>query len=459
MDTSHSDSRRGSRRSGRPGRRTTDAVIRGAALDASRPSAQHRRVAVIGLGYVGLPTACILATNGVSVLGVDRNTAVIDRLAAGEPVPAEPEVNALAKAAVASGNLELSPTVGSAESYIIAVPTPVGEDHRADLSYVTAAIAEIRPLLKPGSLVVLESTVPPGTIRNLIVPAIEEGGLRAGTDVMVAHCPERVRPGATLLELINNERIIGGIDERSAASAAELYSVFVKGRIHRTDATTAEMVKVMENTFRDVNIALANDFAKAAEIVGIDVWEAIRLANNHPRVHVLSPGPGVGGHCIPVDPWFLIQIGDEASRLLRAAREVNDAMPLYVATKLLHEADLDGGHVAILGLAYRAGVGDIRESPSLAIMSTLQAAGIAVRAHDPYVSPDGLVNYEGDLASAVEGADALLVATDHQTYRDLDPLAIAGLVRRRFVLDTRGCLDVNRWARAGFRVVTLGRSA
>jgi UDP-N-acetyl-D-mannosaminuronic acid dehydrogenase len=287
---------------------------------------------------------------------------------------------------------------------------------------------------------------------------IEKTGLRVGADVMVAHCPERVRPGATLLELINNERIIGGVDKQSAAQAAELYSIFVKGRIHRTNATTAEMVKVMENTFRDVNVALANDFAKLAEVVGIDVWEAIQLANNHPRVNVLLPGPGVGGHCIPVDPWFLIQMGDDASRVVRAAREVNDAMPAYVVTKLMREADLNGGHVAILGLAYRAELGDIRESPSMAIMSGLEEAGIDVRVHDPYVSPNGRPNHTGDVLSAVTGADALVIATDHQTYRDLDPLTIASVVRRRFVLDTRGCLAVDRWARAGFRVVTLGRS-
>jgi UDP-N-acetyl-D-mannosaminuronic acid dehydrogenase len=423
-----------------------------------KASIRKRRVAVIGLGYVGLPTACIFATNGIRVLGVDQNPAVIARLLAGEPIPAEPEVNALAKAAVASGNLELKSSVEPADVYIIAVPTPVGDDHRADLGYVEGALADIRPLLQRGNLVVLESTVPPRTTRDFIVPEIERSGLRVGVDVMVAHCPERVRPGSTLLELINNERIIGGVDEESAAQAAELYSVFVQGRIHLTDATTAEMVKVMENTFRDVNIALANDFAKLAEVVGIDVWEAIRLANNHPRVSVLSPGPGVGGHCIPVDPWFLIQMGDDASRLIRAAREVNDGMPRYVVDKLLREADLNRGHVAVLGLAYRAELGDIRESPSLAMITRLEDAGVQVRIHDPYIAPDGNPTVNGDLADAVTGADAILIATDHRAYRDLDPTSIAGLVSQRFVLDTRNCLGVDRWARAGFRVVTLGRS-
>lgn len=423
-----------------------------------QPPIRKRRVAVIGLGYVGLPTACILATNGIRVLGVDHNQAVIARLLAGEPIPAEPEVNALAKAAVASGNLELTSSVEPADVYIIAVPTPVGDDHRADLGYVEAALADIRPLLQRGNLVVLESTVPPGTTRDVIVPGIERGGLRVGVDVMVAHCPERVRPGSTLLELINNDRIIGGVDEESAAQAAELYSVFVQGRIHRTDATTAEMVKVMENTFRDVNIALANDFAKLAEVVGIDVWEAIRLANNHPRVSVLWPGPGVGGHCIPVDPWFLIQMGADASRVIRVAREVNDGMPRYVVDKLLREADIKGGHVAVLGLAYRAELADIRESPSLAMITALQDAGVEVHVHDPYIAPDGHSTGNGALADAVTGADAILIATDHQAYRDLDPKSIAGLVKRRFVLDTRNCLVVDRWAQAGFRVVTLGRS-
>jgi len=222
--------------------------------------------------------------------------------------------------------------------------------------------------------------------------------------------------------------------------------------------TTAEMVKVMENTFRDVNIALANDFAKLAGVVGIDVWEAIHLANNHPRVNILSPGPGVGGHCIPVDPWFLVQMGEGASRVIHAAREVNDAMPQYVVDKLLREAELNGGHVAVLGLAYRAGLGDMRESPSLAIISRLKDAGVRVRAHDPYIAPDGHLTGNGNLSDVIAGADAILVATDHQAYRDLDPMSIAGLVRQRFVFDTRNCLVVDRWARAGFRVVTLGRS-
>ena len=421
-------------------------------------SIRKRRVAVIGLGYIGLPTACIFATNGIRVLGVDQNPAVIARILAGEPIPAEPEVNALAKAAVASGNLELKSSVEAADVYIIAVPTPVGPDHRADLGYVESALADIRPLLQRGNLIVLESTVPPTTTRDFIVPEIERGGLRVGVDVMVAHCPERVRPGTTLLELVNNERIIGGVDEESAAQAAELYSVFVQGRIHLTDATTAEMVKVMENTFRDVNIALANDFAKLAGVVGIDVWEAIRLANNHPRVSILSPGPGVGGHCIPVDPWFLVQMGEGASRVIRAAREVNDAMPQYVVDILLREADLNGGHVAVLGLAYRAGLGDMRESPSLAIINRLEQAGVKVRAHDPYIGPSGHLMGNGSLSDVIAGADAILVATDHQAYCDLDPMSIAGLVRQRFVLDTRNCLVVDRWARAGFRVVTLGRS-
>lgn len=419
---------------------------------------RERRVAVIGLGYVGLPTACIIATNGVRVLGVDRNPAVLARLVAGVPIPAEPEVNALAKAAVGSGNLELRSSVEPADVFIIAVPTPVGDDHRADLRYVEAALADIRPLLRPGNLVILESTVPPGTTRDVIVPGIEKSGLRVGVDIMVAHCPERVRPGTTLQELTNNERIIGGVDEESAAQAAELYSVFVKGRIHRTDATTAEMAKVMENTFRDVNIALANDFAKLAEIVGIDVWEAIRLANNHPRVNVLWPGPGVGGHCIPVDPWFLIQMGPDASRVIQAAREVNDAMPLYVVEKLLREAGINGGHVAVLGLAYRAELGDTRESPSLVMITALRDAGVEVHVHDPYVAPDGPSTGNGGIADTVTGADAILIATDHQAYRDLDPKSIAGLVKQRFVLDTRNSLAVDRWVQAGFRVVTLGRS-
>ena len=415
------------------------------------------RVAVIGLGYVGLPTACMFATQGVNVLGVDSDQRLIDLLGEGHTSLAEPEVQTLVTAAINSGRLELSTDLQRCDAYIVAVPTPVGDDHAADLSYVRRALADIKAVLTPGALVILESTVPPGTTRDVIVAEIEQSGLRAGLDVMIAHCPERVLPGSTMHELINNDRIIGGIDRESAERAADLYSVFVRGRIHCTDATTAEMVKVMENTFRDVNIALANDFAKIADRIGVDVWEAISLANNHPRVNVLRPGPGVGGHCIAVDPWFLVQIDAEASRLLRAAREVNDAMPRYVCDRLLQSADLRGGHVAVLGLAYRANLGDTRESPALTLIEHLLAAGLTVRAHDPYVTSQCLPVANEPIEQALSGASAVVVATDHRDFAELDPVKVARLVGQALIFDTRNCIASEEWTEAGFEVITLGR--
>jgi len=274
-----------------------------------------------------------------------------------------------------------------------------------------------------------------------------------------AHCPERVLPGATtILELVQNDRIIGGFDAASASRAAELYSAFVKGSLHLTGITTAEFVKVIENTYRDVNIALANEFAKLAEVVDVDVWQAIQLANNHPRVNVLRPGPGVGGHCVAVDPWFLVQLDSSRARVIRAAREANDGMPRHVVERLLAEVDLEGGEVALLGLAYRADLGDIRESPALAIHRELTQRGVKVRVHDPLVSEaiPGIDNLS--LEAAVKGAAALLIVTDHAAIRSLDPNSIADLVARRIVFDTRNCLDRNAWRAAGFRVLGLGRT-
>jgi len=411
----------------------------------------------VGLGYVGLPTACILANSGVDVLGVDADPRVVEALRAGTAGTAEAEVGSLLQLALHSGRLRFATSPESCDAFIVAVPTPVHADHTADLRHVKDAVRSVAGVVEPGALVVLESTVPPGTVKSLVVPELLAS--QHWSKLLVAHCPERVLPGATLLELVNNDRVIGGIDQRSAERAAELYSIFVRGEIHLTDLTTAEMVKVMENTFRDVNIALANEFAKLAERIGVDVWEAIRLANNHPRVNILRPGPGVGGHCVAVDPWFLVAIDPERSTVVRSARDVNDGMPRYVVERLLEEIAGDSGHVALLGLAYRAELGDTRESPSLEIHRLLNERGVDVRAHDPLVAGKvgSVVNHP--LADALSGAAAVLIATDHRAFVNLEPSAVADVVRSTTVFDARGCLDRERWEREGFRVVTLGRVA
>src|SRR5262249_9522970 len=284
----------------------------------------------------------------------------------------EPELETLVRAALQSGNLRVADRPEPADAFIIAVPTPL-RDHHADLSFVERAARDIVPVLRRGNLVVLESTVPPGTTRGGLAPILAESGLSPGRDICVAHCPERVLPGRILLELVQNDRLAGGITADCAERAAELYGAFVKGAIMRTDATTAEMVKVMENTYRDVNVALANEFAQIADHVGVDVWEAIRLANPHPRVNVLRPGPGVGGHCIAVDPWFLVDAAPHAGQLITAAREVNDAMPSNVVASLRSIVPPPAS-VALLGVTYKAEVDDVRESPALRVAELAIAA-------------------------------------------------------------------------------------
>jgi UDP-N-acetyl-D-mannosaminuronic acid dehydrogenase len=396
----------------------------------------------------------MFTVSGLDVQGIEVDEKRLVTLRSLEPAGLEPEVQTLLRMAVNSGKLALSSALESCDAYIVAVPTPVYEDHRADLSYVATAVKSIARVIQPGQLLVIESTIPPRTMNELVLPLLEAAGKR--DEVLVAHCPERVLPGATLLEIVNNDRIIGGLTHDAAVRARDLYRLFVKGTFHLTDMTTSEFVKVMENTYRDVNIALANEFAKLAEVIGVNVWEAIRLANNHPRVNVLRPGPGVGGHCVAVDPWFLVQIDPTRSSLIRTARAVNDSMPNHVCDRVIKELAGRRGPIALLGLAYRGNVSDVRESPALRVRELLLEAGFAVRAHDPHVerAPVGVANLP--LFEAVEGAEAIVVATDHLAFSDLDPADVAARVHHRLVVDTKACIDVDRWSRAGFRVAVLG---
>jgi UDP-N-acetyl-D-mannosaminuronic acid dehydrogenase len=408
-------------------------------------------VCVVGLGYVGLSTAVMFASSGRRVIGVDVDWGVVDRVNAGVVPFPEEELPERLRAALDSGLLwaQGEPTV--APAYVIAVPTPLSADRRADLSYVRAATESIVPYLQPGALVVLESTVPLGTTDRLVRPIVESAGRRVGKDLYLAHCPERVLPGRILAELVQNERIIGGIDPASASRAAALYASFVAGTIHCTDATTAEFVKLMENTYRDVNIALANEFALVAEHHGIDVWGAIQLANRHPRVDILRPGPGVGGHCIAVDPWFVVQEAESLTPLIATARGINDHMPEHVADAILRDLrDTPDPVVAALGIAYKANVADTRESPGLRVVASLRAHGVAVREHDPLVFPTR------SLHDAVGGADCVVLLVDHAEYAGLDPDQVGGLMRRRRLVDTRRFLDTEQWRLAGFEVRLLG---
>jgi UDP-N-acetyl-D-mannosaminuronic acid dehydrogenase len=419
------------------------------------------RICMLGLGYIGLPTASMFAVAGHTVIGVDPSPRVQAALAAGRLPIEEPELKTLVTAALNAGNLHVQTQPEPADAFIIAVPTPLDETtRRADLRYVEQAAHDILPYLRPGNLVVLESTVPPGTTRDVLAPILAQSGLEPGRELKVAHCPERVLPGRILFELAENDRLAGGLTPACAEHAARLYATFVKGNIMRTDATTAEMVKVMENTYRDVNVALANEFALIAERVGVDVWEAIRLANHHPRVNVLRPGPGVGGHCIAVDPWFLVGAAPDQARLIQAAREVNDGMPEHVLD-VLEDLVAPPAAVALLGLTYKANVDDVRESPALRVAELAVERGYAVRLCDPHLRPDtpGLPGRLLPIEQAVCDAEAIVLLVDHTLFSELDLDLVAALVRSRRVLDTRGTLDRQAWTTRGFEVHVLGAAS
>jgi len=426
-----------------------------------------KKICVIGMGYIGLPTASTFAIHGVQVVGVDVNPSVLQALNSGNVHIQEPGLRALAEQAFASGNLRLSAEPEPADAFIIAVPTPAappaaGGDPQAELGAVVAASEAILPHLKAGDLVMLESTCPPRTTLDLVAPILEHSGLRAGTDFLLAYSPERVLPGRILQELTENARVIGGVTPASAEAGRELYGLFVRGEIVLTDATTAEMVKLMENTTRDVSIAVANEFARLAEQVGVDVWEAIALANRHPRIHILRPGPGVGGHCVSVDPWFLVQAVPGQAELIRTARRVNDGQPRHAA-RLIERAlgGLAQRRIAGLGLAYKPDVDDLRESPALEVARLLAEAGAAVRTYEPYTPERTAPGAQtaSSLEEALQGAQAVVLLVDHRAFRELDPGRAAAAMPGRIAVDLRGVWQPAAWSAAGFTLHTLGVGA
>ena len=419
-----------------------------------------QKICVLGLGYIGLPTASTFATHGLQVIGVDVNPAVLNTLQNGELHIHEPGLRTLVQAALRSGNLVVRGQPEPSDAYIIAVPTPFLADKRADMSFVISATEAIVPHLKPGALVVLESTSPPRTTVDLVQPILERSGFKAGRDFHLVYSPERVLPGQILRELIENARVIGGIDPASAAAGRDLYATFVRGEIYLTDATTAEMVKLMENTYRDVNIAIANEFARLSDRFGIDAWEAIGLANKHPRVRILNPGPGVGGHCISVDPWFLVEAAPDLAQLIRTARSVNDAQPEFVVTLVQRAlgSELAGRKIAALGLSYKPDVDDLRESPAIEIAHLLSRAGAVVTAFEPFKTDAQLdsVKTVGSIDEAVAGADALLLLVNHTALRSLNPATLATLTPARLAIDTVNGWTAPAWQAAGFTVCRLG---
>jgi UDP-N-acetyl-D-mannosaminuronic acid dehydrogenase len=411
-------------------------------------------ICVLGLGYIGLPTAALFAVQGLEVVGVDTSARVVDEVNSGQMVIDEVGLRTLVEAAIGSGRLSAKTKPEPADTFIIAVPTPLTKDNTADLSYVESAARSILGMLRPGNLVVLESTVSPGTTDELLCKILAESGLQPGKDLFVAHCPERVLPGRILTELVENDRIIGGIDEQSGQKAAQLYSRMVEGKIIVTSAKVAELTKLSENSFRDVNIAFANELAMISRQLGVAVGEVISLANRHPRVNILQPGPGVGGHCIPVDPWFIVEAAPETARIIRTAREVNDAMPAFVVRQVQEFlSDIPNPKVCIWGLAYKSNVGDAREAPSVEVIHHLEAAGIKFSLVDFHVK--SFAYQIEDVESAAREADCILLLTDHKEFHFFAPEAIGKLMRTRRLLDTRNTLDRDRWQKAGFEVRNL----
>ena len=419
------------------------------------------KICVLGLGYIGLPTASILATHGHQVVGVDVNQALVRRLRNGEVHIQEPGLNTLVQAGLNSGKLKVAEQPEAADAFIIAVPTPISPDKRADLGYVESATRAILPHLQRGNTVILESTVPPGTTAGMFAALLAESGLDPWTDLKVAHSPERVLPGRILEELVSNDRVTGGLTPAGAQSASDIYASFVQGEIFMSDATTAEMVKLMENTYRDVNIALANEFARRAQDLGIDAIAAIKAANTHPFSHIHMPGVGVGGHCIPVYPHFLMdkETGGDMLQLPKLARQINDGMPEY-AVQLLQQQipDLAGKNILILGLAYRGDVKETAFSPTLKLINALKQRGANVLVHDPLYTREEIARYGADSVVFNNGhlrIDAAILQAYHKEYRHMDWTRLAGC---RVVIDGRNVLNREQIEAHNLTYVGIGRS-
>ena len=410
------------------------------------------RVCVLGLGYVGLPTAAVLAAKGVDVIGVDTDPERVTRVNAGIAPISEPDLDALLRSVISSGRLRATDEMCAADAFVIAVPTPLTKDREPDLSHLRQATNTVAQVLEPGNLVLLESTSPVGTTEVL---SRELAALRpdlsfphlAGerSDIRVAYSPERVLPGRILAELVNNERVVGGITRACTQAAIALYGRFVDGSSFATNARTAELVKLAENAYRDVNIAFANEMSLVCNVHDVNPWEVIELANRHPRVDVLQPGPGVGGHCIPIDPWFLVDPARDSTTLVRAARAVNDGMPQHVVKQVLESCtDKPDATVGCLGLAYKANVGDLRESPAVEVVQRLARSSVGrigrLAVVEPHIDrlPPSLAGQDRielvGLDDAISAADVVVLLTDHDEFVEVD----RALLATKAVVDPRG---------------------
>jgi len=403
-----------------------------------------REIAVVGLGYIGLPTAIMFANAGFKVTGYEIRKDVVEKINSGKAHIVEPEIDELLRKAIESGSLRATSNpedIRGKDAYVICVQTPLREDKTPDLSYLEGAVKTVAGVMKKGSLIVIESTVPPLTTVKMAELIEELTGFKAGKDFYMVHAPERVMPGRIFKELVYNSRIFGGITPESAEMAEKLYRSFVRGQTFKTSSTVSEVVKLMENTFRDVNIALANEFAFLAHQYGIDVFEAIELANTHPRVRIHTPGIGVGGHCLPKDPHLLLWPAKEDFGLIKLAREINESMPLFTKDLLfsaLKELNVppEEAVVAVLGLAYKGDSDDTRNSPALAFIEAIEDDVKTVKTYDPFVR-----GTSGSVEEAVENADAVVIATDHTAFKSLDWESLGKLMRTRILIDGRHVVE------------------
>lgn len=413
------------------------------------------KISVIGLGYVGLPTAILFAESGHEVYGVDINEELVNNIKQGKHNFEDDQIRLIYKKLIGKKNFSVSSKVNKSDVFIVAVPTPV-KDKRISLEYVKLACLSVVKVLKKGDMVIIESTISPGTTEGTVKNELEKSGLKAGLDFSLAHIPERVLPGNIYKELIFNDRVIGGIDFQSSKKARDLYTSFVKGQIIETDAKTAETAKITENTFRDVNIAYANEVMVLCEKIGVNPWEVIQIANNHPRINILKPGPGVGGHCIPVDPWFLIEQDMEESLLLQCARSRNDKMPIKVSEDIIRILEvIKGKKVSLLGCTYKADSSDARETPTEVIVHCLSIKGIVHSAYDPHLLKKWSCSTP-NLKECVKGTDLIVLIVPHKQLLDIDPQELLELTDCKTILDCTNSYDTDLWEKSGFKVVKLG---
>jgi UDP-N-acetyl-D-mannosaminuronic acid dehydrogenase len=413
-------------------------------------------VCVVGQGHIGLPTALIIANSGLHVTGVDITAPLVDDLNNGINHLVEPGLDELLKKCVAAKTYGASLTPVPADTFIVSVPTPLDPENKPVLDYVVAAAESMGTHIRPGNLIILESTVPPGTTRGAFTFALAKAsGLTPEKDFFVAHCPERVLPGTILRELVENDRVVGGSSPHSTTLAKKFYQRFVSGDVLESDSVTAELVKLSENIYRDVNIGLANEFAIISEDLGANVWDVIELANKHPRVNIHQPGPGVGGYCIPVAPWMLSANLTLPPLTILEARRINAEQPARIVQKVLELLNsIKTQKVAILGAAYKGGVGDARATPTVEVIEILLEAGATVNVHDPLTK-----NFKYKLETfedAVRDADLAIILTAHSQFESLDPVSTAKLMKSAIIVDTRNSLNTEAWERAGFKVIRLG---